>query len=81
VAAGLGEAFVHRTGHGIGLETHEAPWILAGSDVVLVPGMAFSVEPGFYLEGRYGARIEDIVTVSDDGVVPLNVVDRGLVVV
>ena len=81
VAAGLGEAFVHRTGHGIGLETHEAPWILAGSDVVLEEGMTFSVEPGFYLEGRFGARIEDIVAVDRDGVVPLNVVDRGLVVV
>jgi len=79
--AGLGDAFVHRTGHGIGLETHEAPWILAGSAVELVEGMAFSVEPGFYLDGRFGARIEDIVTVSADGVVPLNVVDRGLVVV
>lgn len=81
VAAGLGEAFVHRTGHGIGLETHEAPWILAGSDVALEEGMTFSVEPGFYLEGRFGARIEDIVAVARDGVVPLNVVDRGLVVV
>ena len=81
IAAGLGEAFVHRTGHGIGLETHEAPWILAGSDVVLEEGMTFSVEPGFYLEGRFGARIEDIVAVARDGVVPLNVVDRGLVVV
>jgi Xaa-Pro aminopeptidase len=81
IAAGLGEAFVHRTGHGIGLETHEAPWILAGSDVVLEEGMTFSVEPGFYLEGRFGARIEDIVAVARDGVRPLNVVDRGLVVV
>lgn len=80
-AAGLGDAFLHRTGHGIGLETHETPWILAGSDVELVAGMAFSVEPGFYLEGRYGARIEDIVTVSSEGVVPLNVVERQLVVV
>lgn len=79
--AGLGEAFVHRTGHGIGLDTHEAPWILGGSDVALVPGMTFSVEPGFYLEGRYGARIEDIVAVTVDGVEALNVVDRGLVVV
>lgn len=80
-AAGLGEAFVHRTGHGIGLDTHEEPWILGGAPVELVPGMAFSVEPGFYLAGRYGARIEDIVTVTDDGVRALNVVDRSLVVV
>lgn len=80
-AAGLGDAFVHRTGHGIGLDTHEEPWILGGSDVVLAPGMAFSVEPGFYLEGRYGARIEDIVVVTEDGVRALNRVTRDLVVV
>jgi len=79
--AGLGPAFVHRTGHGIGLETHEAPWILGGSATTLEPGMTFSVEPGFYLEGRFGARIEDIVAVTDDGVDVLNVVDRDLVVV
>jgi len=79
--AGLGPAFVHRTGHGIGLETHEAPWILGGSEVTLVPGMTFSVEPGFYLDGRFGARIEDIVAVTDDAVEVLNVVDRDLVIV
>jgi len=80
-AAGLGEAFVHRTGHGIGLDTHEEPWIIGGGTRVLEPGMAFSVEPGFYLEGRFGARIEDIVVVTTDGVRVLNVVDRDLVVV
>lgn len=80
-AAGLGDAFVHRTGHGIGLDTHEEPWILGGSDVVLAPGMAFSVEPGCYVEGRYGARIEDIVVVTEDGVRPLNRVTHDLVVV
>ena len=80
-AAGLGEAFVHRTGHGIGLDTHEEPWIVAGSDVELREGMTFSIEPGFYLEGRYGARIEDIVAVTADGVESYNVLDRGLVVV
>lgn len=79
-AAGLGDAFIHRTGHGIGLETHETPWILGGSEVELAEGMTFSVEPGFYLEGRYGARIEDIVAVTSDGVERYNVVDRGLVV-
>jgi Xaa-Pro aminopeptidase len=79
--AGLGDAFVHRTGHGIGLDTHEAPWIVAGSDVVLEPGMTFSIEPGFYLEGRHGARIEDIVAVTPDGVDVLNDVPRDLVVI
>jgi Xaa-Pro aminopeptidase len=79
--AGLGEAFVHRTGHGIGLDTHEEPWILGGSDVGLVPGMAFSVEPGFYIEGRFGARIEDIVAVTAEGSTSFNVVERELVVV
>jgi Xaa-Pro aminopeptidase len=71
-AAGLGAAFVHRTGHGIGLETHEPPWIVAGDTTELAEGMAFSVEPGFYLTGRYGARIEDIVVVTATGVEVLN---------
>ena len=79
--AGLGEAFVHRTGHGIGLDTHEAPWIVAGSDVVLEPGMTFSIEPGFYVEGQHGARIEDIVAVTSDGVAVLNSITRELVVI
>lgn len=70
--AGLGEYFVHRTGHGIGLETHEEPYLVAGNTRPLEAGMAFSVEPGFYLPGRYGARIEDIVLVTDDGVEPVN---------
>jgi Xaa-Pro aminopeptidase len=65
--AGLGEAFIHRTGHGIGLQTHEEPYIVAGNTLVLQPGMAFSVEPGVYLPGRYGARIEDIVVCGPDG--------------
>jgi Xaa-Pro aminopeptidase len=77
--AGWGEQFIHRTGHGIGLDTHEAPYVVAGNDLPLEPGMAFSVEPGIYLAGRYGARIEDIVVCTDDGVRSLNGGTRELV--
>ncbi|SNS12177.1 Xaa-Pro aminopeptidase [Geodermatophilus pulveris] len=79
-AAGWGQYFIHRTGHGIGLDTHEAPYIVAGNDLPLEPGMAFSVEPGIYLPGRCGARIEDIVVCTDDGVTALNVGPRELAV-
>ena len=75
-AAGFGESFIHRTGHGIGVETHEEPYIVEGNATVLEPGMAFSVEPGIYLPGRHGARIEDIVVVTQDGVERLNTTDR-----
>ncbi|MCU1613614.1 MAG: peptidase [Frankiales bacterium] len=78
--AGWGEQFIHRTGHGIGLDTHEAPYIVAGNHLPLVPGMAFSVEPGIYLAGRAGARIEDIVVCTEDGVRTLNERPRDLAV-
>lgn len=76
---GYGEQFLHRTGHGIGVEEHEAPWIVAGNDQVLEPGMAFSIEPGIYVAGTHGARIEDIVVVTEDGVASCNHRPRGLV--
>ena len=79
-AGGYGAEFIHRTGHGIGLEEHEDPYIVAGNDVALEPGMCFSIEPGIYLAGRHGARIEDIVAVTDDGVERLDTVSRELVV-
>jgi D-alanyl-D-alanine dipeptidase len=79
--AGLAEYFVHRTGHGIGLSVHEEPYIVAGNDLPLQAGMAFSVEPGIYFPGRWGARIEDIVVVSDDGAVPVNHRPHDLIVV
>jgi Xaa-Pro aminopeptidase len=79
-SAGYGGAFVHRTGHGIGLETHEDPYIVAGNVDVLEPGTAFSVEPGIYLPGRHGARIEDIVVVVGTGVERLNGTSRALTV-
>ncbi|WP_405775920.1 aminopeptidase P family protein [Streptomyces sp. NBC_00859] len=79
--AGYGERFIHRTGHGIGVTTHEPPYMIEGEEQPLVPGMCFSVEPGIYLPGRFGVRIEDIVTVTDDGGRRLNTTRRELAIV
>ncbi len=76
--AGYGDAFVHRTGHGIGLDVHEPPSIVTGDRTPLEPGMTFSVEPGVYLAGRFGVRIEDIVAVTGEGVERLNQAPRDL---
>ncbi|OEJ29295.1 peptidase M24 [Streptomyces agglomeratus] len=79
--AGYGERFIHRTGHGIGVITHEPPYMVEGERRPLVPGMCFSIEPGIYLPGRFGVRIEDIVTVTEDGGRRLNTTARELAVV
>ena len=77
--AGYGEYFIHRTGHGIGLEGHEHPYLVEGNSEKVEPGMCFSIEPGIYLPDRFGVRIEDIVTVTENGVESLNQADRALV--
>ncbi|MEV6549056.1 aminopeptidase P family protein [Streptomyces sp. NPDC051597] len=79
--AGYGEYFIHRTGHGIGVTTHEPPYMIEGEEQPLVPGMCFSVEPGIYLPGRFGVRIEDIVTVTEDGVRSFNNTAREMALV
>ena len=81
MAGGHGPDFFHRVGHGIGLETHEEPYMVAGNGEVLRPGMAFSVEPGIYVAGRHGARIEDIVVCGPDGPDTLNESSRDLWVI
>lgn len=78
-AAGYGEFFIHRLGHGIGLDGHEDPYLVAGNAQPLAPGMAFSIEPGIYLPGRFGVRIEDIVVCTEAGADRLNRSPRELV--
>lgn len=78
---GYGPQFIHRTGHGIGREEHEDPYLVGGNREPLAPGHAFSVEPGIYVDGRWGARIEDIVVATEGGPDPLNRADHALAVV
>jgi len=78
---GYGHHFIHRTGHGIGVEEHEDPYIVAGNCTALVAGHAFSIEPGIYVPGRWGARLEDIVVAAETGPDALNTVDHSLAVV
>ncbi len=77
--AGFGEYFIHRTGHGIGLEAHEDPYIVEGNELPLEAGHAFSIEPGIYVPGKWGMRLEDIAVATDDGCRPLNNSDRNLI--
>jgi len=79
--AGYGDYFVHRTGHGIGVEAHEDPYIVEGNETPLVEGHAFSVEPGIYIPDRWGARLEDIVVAAGDGPDSLNLADHSLAVI
>ena len=80
-AEGFGDRFIHRTGHGIGLEVHEPPYIVTGDRTPLEPGMTFSIEPGIYLPERFGVRIEDIVAVTREGAERLNRAPRDLAIV
>jgi Xaa-Pro aminopeptidase len=80
-AAGFGASFIHRTGHGIGMETHEEPYVVEGNEEPLQPGHAFSVEPGIYIAGQWGARIEDIAICTTDGGEILNQSNHDLVIV
>ena len=80
-AAGYGEYFVHRTGHGIGMEEHEDPYMVSGNSLLIEPGHAYSVEPGIYVPGKWGMRLEDIVVATNEGPVALNQADHDLIVV
>ena len=78
--AGFGDFFIHRTGHGIGMEAHEEPYMVSGNKLPIVAGHAFSVEPGIYLPGKWGMRLEDIVVATDNGPLSMNHVDHSLVI-
>jgi Xaa-Pro dipeptidase len=77
--AGYGQYFIHRTGHGLGLEVHEPPYIVGGNDTVLQPGMTFTIEPGIYLPGKGGVRIEDDVVITAEGCQSLTTFSRDLI--
>jgi Xaa-Pro dipeptidase len=77
--AGWGEYFIHRTGHGIGMEAHEDPYMVEGNTLPIAAGHAFSVEPGIYVAGKWGMRLEDIVVATDEGPLSMNVADHALV--
>ncbi len=77
--AGWGEYFIHRTGHGIGMEAHEDPYMVEGNELPIAAGHAFSVEPGIYVPGKWGMRLEDIVVATDGGPLPMNHADHALV--
>ena len=79
-AAGYGEYFVHRTGHGIGMEEHEDPYMVSGNVTPIAAGHAYSVEPGIYVPGKWGMRLEDIVVATDNGPVSVNHANHALVV-
>jgi Xaa-Pro dipeptidase len=79
--AGYGDYFVHRTGHGIGMEEHEDPYMVSGNTEIIAAGHAFSVEPGIYIPGKWGMRLEDIVVATDAGPLPMNKVNHGLVAI
>lgn len=78
-AAGFGEYFIHRTGHGIGMEAHEDPYMVEGNDLLIEAGHAFSVEPGIYVPGKWGMRLEDIVVAATEGPLSMNHADHALV--
>ena len=79
--AGFGEYFIHRTGHGIGMEAHEDPYMVEGNALAIEAGHAFSVEPGIYIAGRWGMRLEDIVVATETGPLSMNVADHALVTI
>jgi Xaa-Pro aminopeptidase len=80
-AAGFGRYFIHRTGHGIGLEEHEEPYVASGNRRALGPHAAFSIEPGIYLPGQFGARIEDVCVTGEHHAVSLNRSSRDMAIV